>query len=167
MKETEEKKAVLETNAKLCEDRMDRAFRLINGLADEKERWVESVDKFKLGLLNIVGDILISSGESAAGGICEQREIYLRPANRCNCLPDAVHGRIQEEALRKVDEYGGRTRNPAHAEGQPGEHTRRPDHHSSVADLRPSAGLPQHRERGSCRELQKMATLHRSSGPGE
>ncbi|KAK6626143.1 hypothetical protein RUM43_006448 [Polyplax serrata] len=65
LKETEKNKAILESNAKLCEDRMDRAFRLINGLADEKERWVQTVDKYNKGLINIVGDILICSGAIA------------------------------------------------------------------------------------------------------
>lgn len=62
-KETEQKKAVLENNTKLCEDRMDRAFRLIHGLADEKDRWIHTVEKYKNGLDNIIGDILICSGK--------------------------------------------------------------------------------------------------------
>lgn len=64
LKETEKNKAVLEANTKLCEDRMDRAFRLINGLADEKERWIETVAKYEAGLVNLVGDILLCSGQN-------------------------------------------------------------------------------------------------------
>lgn len=62
LRETEQNKAALEASAKLCQDRMDRAFRLLNGLSDEKERWVESVHNYNKGLANLVGDILISAG---------------------------------------------------------------------------------------------------------
>lgn len=62
LRETEKNKASLEASAKLCQDRMDRAFRLLNGLSDEKERWVETVHNYNKSLQNIVGDILISAG---------------------------------------------------------------------------------------------------------
>ncbi|KAL0272756.1 UNVERIFIED_CONTAM: hypothetical protein PYX00_005613 [Menopon gallinae] len=86
LKETEEKKAVLETSAKLCEDRMDRAFRLINGLSDEKGRWIDSMEEYKDGLMNIIGDILISSGAIA----------YLTP------FTDAFRRRLLEQWSRMV-----------------------------------------------------------------
>ncbi|XP_058804505.1 dynein axonemal heavy chain 1-like [Phymastichus coffea] len=64
-REMEEKKAELERQKQLCEDRMLRAVRLISGLAGEKIRWIDSVEHFKIGLTNVIGDILISAGAVA------------------------------------------------------------------------------------------------------
>ncbi|RZF38667.1 hypothetical protein LSTR_LSTR003473, partial [Laodelphax striatellus] len=65
LKETMDHKAQLEANAKLCENRMDRAFRLINGLADERERWINTISVLERAVGNMVGDILISAGAVA------------------------------------------------------------------------------------------------------
>lgn len=58
----EEKKAELERQKQLCEDRMARAIRLIAGLSDEQKRWIFMVDDIKVALKNVIGDILLSSG---------------------------------------------------------------------------------------------------------
>lgn len=54
-----------ERNISLCQERMSRAVRLINGLADERIRWIESIDNIEANTVNIVGDILISAGAVA------------------------------------------------------------------------------------------------------
>ena len=41
---------------------MFECFQLIGGLADEKDRWKESVEKLESVIQNFVGDVLISSG---------------------------------------------------------------------------------------------------------
>ena len=56
------KKEQLENNCRLCEERIDRADKLIGGLADEKVRWSETVDKLTGVIKNVVGDVLISAG---------------------------------------------------------------------------------------------------------
>jgi hypothetical protein len=37
-------------------------FQLIGGLVDEKGRWQESVTEFDGQIINVVGDVMISSG---------------------------------------------------------------------------------------------------------
>ncbi|XP_011707083.1 PREDICTED: dynein heavy chain 1, axonemal-like, partial [Wasmannia auropunctata] len=61
----EAKKAELERQKQLCEERMARAIRLIVGLSDEQKRWTIMVDDIKMSLKNTVGDILLSSGAIA------------------------------------------------------------------------------------------------------
>ncbi|XP_076627799.1 dynein axonemal heavy chain 1 [Colletes latitarsis] len=61
----EEKKAELERQKQLCEDRMGRAVRLIVGLAGEQKRWLSTVDDINTSLRNVVGDILLASGAIA------------------------------------------------------------------------------------------------------
>ncbi|XP_050390512.1 dynein axonemal heavy chain 1 [Patella vulgata] len=55
------KKEELENKCEQCEGRLGRADQLIGGLADEKDRWRESVDRLEKIVDNIVGDVLISS----------------------------------------------------------------------------------------------------------
>lgn len=62
LQETVNHKSQLEAKAKLCEDRMNRAFRLIGGLADERQRWINTIAAFQVAEVNVVGDILISAG---------------------------------------------------------------------------------------------------------
>lgn len=62
LQETMERKAELEANSKLCEDRLNRAFRLIGGLSDERERWINTIATIVEGMDKVVGDILISAG---------------------------------------------------------------------------------------------------------
>lgn len=54
-----------EQNIAICEERLNRAIRLINGLSGERIRWIETIDSIEKGMVNITGDILISSGAVA------------------------------------------------------------------------------------------------------
>lgn len=56
------KKDELEYKCGECEARLVRADKLIGGLADEKDRWKESVDKLEYVINNFVGDVLIAAG---------------------------------------------------------------------------------------------------------
>lgn len=67
LKVTMERKEELEANAKLCEERMGRAFRLVGGLADERERWIQTISTIEGYKKDVVGDILICAGSQ----ICE------------------------------------------------------------------------------------------------
>ena len=60
-KTSAEKKA-LEDKVNLCEARLVRADKLIGGLADEKIRWAETVEKLTNDLIAVTGDVLLSSG---------------------------------------------------------------------------------------------------------
>lgn len=62
LREEEERKAELEREKQLCEDRMGRAVRLIDGLAGEQIRWTTTVLELNTSLKNAVGDILLASG---------------------------------------------------------------------------------------------------------
>lgn len=62
LRDEEARKAELERQKQLCEDRMARAVRLIAGLSDEEKRWSVTVDDIMVALSNAVGDILLSSG---------------------------------------------------------------------------------------------------------
>ncbi|XP_058453053.1 dynein axonemal heavy chain 8 [Malaya genurostris] len=55
------KQAVLD-DAKVCQDKMDAASALINGLADERIRWTEQLSQFKSETDRLVGDVLILTG---------------------------------------------------------------------------------------------------------
>ncbi|XP_023289892.1 dynein heavy chain 1, axonemal [Orussus abietinus] len=65
LRKEEEKKAELEKQRQLCEDRLSRAVRLIAGLADERGRWISTVENLEESLRNVVGDILLCSGAVA------------------------------------------------------------------------------------------------------
>ncbi|XP_076467002.1 dynein axonemal heavy chain 1-like [Babylonia areolata] len=62
------KKKTLENKCKQCEQRLIRADKLINGLADEKNRWIESVDNLEAMQTKIVGDVMVSSAVIAYQG---------------------------------------------------------------------------------------------------
>ncbi|XP_050527307.1 dynein axonemal heavy chain 1-like [Daktulosphaira vitifoliae] len=83
------KKNKLEAKGKLCEDRMDRALRLIDGLTNERERWIELIANYKIFLVTIIGDILISAGSIA----------YLTP------FTDKYRKSLRERWMLKMDEY--------------------------------------------------------------
>ena len=55
-------KKELEDKSEQCEQRLVRADKLIGGLADEKDRWAETVATFDSLLDAVVGDILLASG---------------------------------------------------------------------------------------------------------
>lgn len=63
LEKTEAHKAELEAKMKLCEDRMNRAVRLISGLADEKDRWAITIKNLAKSFESVVGDVLISAGK--------------------------------------------------------------------------------------------------------
>ncbi|KAL1506667.1 hypothetical protein ABEB36_005991 [Hypothenemus hampei] len=51
-----------EQSIAVCEERMNRAVRLIFGLADERIRWSETIQNIEANVINVTGDVLISSG---------------------------------------------------------------------------------------------------------
>nr|WAW84827.1 axonemal dynein heavy chain 1 [Halisarca dujardinii] len=59
------KKQDLAERCDVCSARLERAEKLIGGLADEKIRWGEAVTVFDQELINVVGDVLISAGSVA------------------------------------------------------------------------------------------------------
>ncbi|XP_078481026.1 dynein axonemal heavy chain 1-like isoform X3 [Ciona intestinalis] len=56
------KKEELEMKCNQCEERLVRADKLINGLADEKIRWHETVTSLDHMIANIIGDVMVSAG---------------------------------------------------------------------------------------------------------
>ena len=62
LREEEQTKAELEREKQLCEDRLNRAVRLIAGLSEEQQRWVLTAKNIEIALQNVVGDILLSAG---------------------------------------------------------------------------------------------------------
>lgn len=59
----QKKTAKLIEEKQLCEDRLSRAVRLIDGLAEEKKHWLLTVDDLQKSYKNCIGDILICSGK--------------------------------------------------------------------------------------------------------
>ncbi|XP_048343305.1 LOW QUALITY PROTEIN: dynein axonemal heavy chain 1 [Sphaerodactylus townsendi] len=55
-------KEELEMKCEQCEQRLGRADKLINGLADERVRWQETVQNLDYMINNISGDVLVSAG---------------------------------------------------------------------------------------------------------
>uniref|UniRef100_A0ABM5FKF8 Dynein axonemal heavy chain 1 isoform X2 n=1 Tax=Pogona vitticeps TaxID=103695 RepID=A0ABM5FKF8_9SAUR len=55
-------KEELEMKCEQCEQRLGRADKLINGLADERVRWQETVQNLDYLINNIAGDVLTSAG---------------------------------------------------------------------------------------------------------
>lgn len=51
-----------EQSMAICEDRMNRAVRLINGLSGERVRWLQTIADIEANVVNVTGDILICSG---------------------------------------------------------------------------------------------------------
>ncbi|KAL3266451.1 hypothetical protein HHI36_010623 [Cryptolaemus montrouzieri] len=67
-KQLEEKISFKEEKEKsiaLCEERMNRAVRLLTGLGDERLRWIGTIDNIEAGIINVTGDILVSAGAIA------------------------------------------------------------------------------------------------------
>ncbi|XP_065895241.1 dynein axonemal heavy chain 1-like isoform X2 [Dysidea avara] len=62
------KKQELGDKCDLCTARLERAEKLIGGLADEKVRWGESVANFDVQLTNVIGDVMVSAGVVAYQG---------------------------------------------------------------------------------------------------
>ena len=57
-----QKKKDLEDNIDLCSKKLDRAEKLIGGLGGEKDRWTEAARLLGEKYINILGDVLLSSG---------------------------------------------------------------------------------------------------------
>ena len=55
------KKEELERKVQECEERLVRADKLIGGLADEKDRWAESVTRLEKQITSIIGSVLIGA----------------------------------------------------------------------------------------------------------
>lgn len=67
-KQLEEKilfKQEKEQSIALCEERMNRAVRLLTGLGDERVRWIGTIDNIEASIINVTGDILLSAGAIA------------------------------------------------------------------------------------------------------
>ena len=56
------KKADLEANVELCNDKLVRAQQLLDSLGGEKSRWSESVERLALEYTQVTGNVLISAG---------------------------------------------------------------------------------------------------------
>ena len=67
--ETEAAKADLARQVEDCANKLDRAQRLIGGLAGEKGRWTHNVEVLQEAYENIVGDIVLSAGAVAYLGV--------------------------------------------------------------------------------------------------
>eukprot|EP00792_Barthelona_sp_PAP020_P009040 TRINITY_DN3265_c0_g4_i2.p1 TRINITY_DN3265_c0_g4~~TRINITY_DN3265_c0_g4_i2.p1 ORF type:complete len:4140 (+),score=1212.96 TRINITY_DN3265_c0_g4_i2:30-12449(+) len=63
--EKQDHKLELEKDVQNNKDKVTRAEKLLASLGDEKERWEEEVKKLSILSINVVGDILISSGAIA------------------------------------------------------------------------------------------------------
>lgn len=54
-----------ERNMTLCQERLNRAFRLIAGLAGERVRWLDTIAMIEANTINVTGDVLFCSGAVA------------------------------------------------------------------------------------------------------
>lgn len=54
-----------ERNINICQERMNRAVRLITGLAGERIRWIDTIRNIETNSVNVTGDILLSAGAVA------------------------------------------------------------------------------------------------------
>ncbi|XP_030767557.1 dynein heavy chain 1, axonemal-like isoform X2 [Sitophilus oryzae] len=79
-----------EQSIAVCEERMNRAVRLITGLSDEKIRWIETIENIEKNVINVTGDILISSGSVA----------YMTP------FTDQYRRRLFTEWMKLIEECG-------------------------------------------------------------
>ena len=63
-----QKKADLARQVEDCTLKLTRAEKLIGGLGGEKTRWIATVEELKVSVVNVLGDIMISSGTVAYSG---------------------------------------------------------------------------------------------------
>eukprot|EP01116_Phalansterium_solitarium_P017128 TRINITY_DN413_c0_g1_i5.p1 TRINITY_DN413_c0_g1~~TRINITY_DN413_c0_g1_i5.p1 ORF type:complete len:4163 (-),score=2181.62 TRINITY_DN413_c0_g1_i5:539-13027(-) len=66
--EAEAKKAELEAKVRECELKLVRAAKLMDGIGDERDRWIQKVKSLSVQLVNLVGDALMSAGVIAYAG---------------------------------------------------------------------------------------------------
>ncbi|XP_052628381.1 dynein axonemal heavy chain 3 [Harpia harpyja] len=57
-----DRKRELENNIELCSQKLVRAEQLINGLGGEKDRWTEAARLLGIRYVDLIGDVLLSSG---------------------------------------------------------------------------------------------------------
>ena len=62
LRQTEERKAELEAQAERAKMQLERAGRLIGGLAGEKKRWKQSLSQLRDELTNLVGNMVLAAG---------------------------------------------------------------------------------------------------------
>ena len=62
LKDTQDKKASLESQAAKAQKQLERAGQLIGGLGGEKIRWLESAASLSKSLINLVGDMCLAAG---------------------------------------------------------------------------------------------------------
>ena len=62
------KKKELEDNINLCKLKLERAEKLLSGLGGEKVAWTQRANELSEKLVNLTGDILLSSGYCAYMG---------------------------------------------------------------------------------------------------
>uniref|UniRef100_A0A670IKK4 Dynein axonemal heavy chain 1 n=1 Tax=Podarcis muralis TaxID=64176 RepID=A0A670IKK4_PODMU len=85
-------KEELEMKCDQCEQRLGRADKLINGLADERIRWQETVQNLDYMINNIAGDVLASAGFIAYMGpftVSRKNILFSRIPDQCT-LGDPV-----------------------------------------------------------------------------
>ncbi|XP_078000357.1 dynein axonemal heavy chain 1-like isoform X2 [Glandiceps talaboti] len=84
------KKEELEHKVEECGQRLIRADKLIGGLADEKDRWAESVKELEKIIDNIVGNVILAAGYVS----------YLGP------FTGEYRGLLNDEWFEKFDSFG-------------------------------------------------------------
>lgn len=52
----------LNTQKETTAVQLERADKLVNGLADESQRWVEAEERLGVELINLIGNMMISAG---------------------------------------------------------------------------------------------------------
>ncbi|NXW28891.1 DYH3 protein, partial [Phaetusa simplex] len=60
-----DRKRELENNIELCSQKLERAEQLISGLGGEKDRWTEAARLLEIRYIDLIGDVLLSSGTVA------------------------------------------------------------------------------------------------------
>lgn len=97
-----QKKKSLEQQVAECSDRLDRAEKLLGGLANEKGRWQERARQLALDFVNVVGNILVASGVIAYLGVftslyrdaCVKKWVALLQSKSIPCDPDFQLARV-------------------------------------------------------------------------
>jgi len=97
-----EKKKSLEAQVAECSARLDRAEKLLGGLANEKVRWDQRATQLALDYENVVGNILVSSGVIAYLGVftsvyrdrCVNKWVELLQSKDIACASDFSLARV-------------------------------------------------------------------------
>eukprot|EP00742_Colponemidia_sp_Colp-10_P005782 GILJ01006180.1.p1 GENE.GILJ01006180.1~~GILJ01006180.1.p1 ORF type:complete len:2391 (-),score=424.52 GILJ01006180.1:67-6378(-) len=56
-----DKRTALESEMKSCQDRMDRAMKIVNNLKDEREKWQSQLDDWQKKKQSLIGDCLLAA----------------------------------------------------------------------------------------------------------